>query len=298
MIIGLTSAYLAVLLGLTQQNLKAVLAYSTVSQMGLVIAVIGAGITASDPQALASAGFYAMHHGFAKAALFLSVGLLAGDAWAARDSRFWPASPSSASSVAGLPGTGGALAKTAVKPAFEGFTLWLVTASGIGTSLILLRYLVLGARVEADAARPPALMGGACHRHGAVCADPAMADLERLRSAPARLSRRCGRDHRRDLADSRGARDYRARAQPPRSPGGSPHRLSRRAISPCPLERGAIRVIRAVTEMEPPLPQAHEWRRVLRIIAPAEALERLLLPWRVAGLVILVLIIAVALISL
>jgi hydrogenase-4 component B len=296
MLLGFASAYLAVLIGLTQYNLKAVLAYSTVSQMGLVIAVIGAGIAASDPQTLAAAGYYAMHHGFAKAALFLSVGLLALTRGGARIALLAGIALIGAS-VAGLPGTGGALAKAAVKPVFDGVGLWLVTASGIGTSLILLRYLILGARTEADAARPPLLMSAPVIVMG-LCAlilpwlawsafDPrplsylagAGAIIDGLWPILAALA----------IAGIALMPAVAGRIRAPDIPEGD---------IAVPLERGAIRVIRAVTEMEPPVPQAHEWRRVLRAIAPAEALERLLLPWRVSGMVVLVLIVAVALATL
>jgi len=296
MAIGLASAYLAVLLGLTQSNLKAVLAYSTVSQMGLVIAVIGAGIAASDPQALASAGYYAMHHGFAKAALFLSVGLIAVTRGGARLALL-AGIAIIAASVAGLPGTGGALAKAAVKPAFDGATLWLVTASGIGTSLILLRYLVLGARVEADAARPPALMAGPVIVMG-LCA-LILPWLAWSAFDPRPLGYLAGSGAIIDgIWPILVALAITALALSPPLAGRIPSPAIPEGDIAAPLERGSIRVIRAVTEMEPPVPQAHEWRRVLRVIAPAEALERLLLPWRVSGLVILVLILAVALISL
>ena len=296
MLLGFASAYIAVLIGLTQHNLKAVLAYSTVSQMGLVIAVIGAGIAASDPQTLAAAGYYAMHHGFAKAALFLSVGLLALTRGGARMALL-AGTAVIAASVAGLPGTGGALAKAAVKPVFDGAGLWLVTASGIGTSLILLRYLILGARTKADAARPPLLMSAPVIVMG-LCAlilpwlawsafDPH--PLGYLAGAGAIID---------GLWPILVALVIAGIALSPPLAGRIPSPAIPEGDIAVPLERGAIRVIRAVTEMEPPVPQAHEWRRVLRVIAPAEALERVLLPWRVSGMVVLVLIVAVALVSL
>ena len=296
MLLGFASAYIAVLIGLTQHNLKAVLAYSTVSQMGLVIAVIGAGIAASDPQTLAAAGYYAMHHGFAKAALFLSVGLLALTRGGARMALLAGIAVIAAS-VAGLPGTGGALAKAAVKPVFDGAGLWLVTASGIGTSLILLRYLILGARTKADAARPPLLMSAPVILTG-LCAlilpwlawsafDPR--PLGYLAGAGAIIDGLWPILVALVIAGIALVPAIAGRIRAPDIPEGD---------IAVPLERGAIRVIRAVTEMEPPVPQAHEWRRVLRVIAPAEALERRLLPWRVSGMVVLVLIVAVALVSL
>ena len=43
--LGLLTAFYGVLVGLTQPHAKTILAYSTVSQMGVVAAVLGAGMT-------------------------------------------------------------------------------------------------------------------------------------------------------------------------------------------------------------------------------------------------------------
>jgi formate hydrogenlyase subunit 3/multisubunit Na+/H+ antiporter MnhD subunit len=145
--LGLTGAYLAALLGLGQERIKAVLAYSTISQMGLVIAAVGAGLLADRSGAVQSATFYALHHGFAKGALFLSVGLLPLTGGRSR----WLLMAFIAlvaASIAGLPGTGGALAKAAIKPAFDDPLQMLITLSSITTTLILARFLVLAARTE------------------------------------------------------------------------------------------------------------------------------------------------------
>ncbi|NKI35608.1 NADH dehydrogenase [Wenzhouxiangella sp. XN79A] len=146
--LGLTGAYLAVLLGLGQARIKAVLAYSTVSQMGLLTATVGAGLLADRSGAIQSATFYALHHGFAKGALFLAVGLLPLTRGASR----WlllAFVALVAASIAGLPGTGGALAKAAIKPAFDDPIQLIVGLSSITTALILARYLFLAARTEA-----------------------------------------------------------------------------------------------------------------------------------------------------
>lgn len=146
--LGLAGAYLALVPALTQTGIKAVLAYSTVSQMGLLIATIGAGLAAGSARALPSATVYAIHHGFAKSALFLLIGLLP----LTRGRQRWfviAFAAVLAASIAGLPGTGGALAKAAIKPEFEASLKMLVTATGIATTLILLRFLFLATRVPA-----------------------------------------------------------------------------------------------------------------------------------------------------
>lgn len=142
--IGLASAYLAVLAGLSQSNPKALLAYSTISQMGLVVAVIGAATAAADPRpALMAAAFYAAHHGLAKGALFLSVGVVAATGRASL-APVMAVVGLVALSVAGLPLTGGALAKLAVKgPMDIGSAEMLLTLSAVGTALLLLRFVML-----------------------------------------------------------------------------------------------------------------------------------------------------------
>lgn len=131
--LGLLGAFAAALWGLTQANPKAVLAYSTVSQMGLVLALAGAGQGA--------VGYYAAHHGLAKAALFLLVGVAAAAAGALRALALALAGLAAAS-VAGLPLTGGALAKAAAKPGLAPWAELAVTASGATTTLLLAWFLV------------------------------------------------------------------------------------------------------------------------------------------------------------
>lgn len=158
--LGLVTAYAGVLLGLPQDKPKAVLAYSTMSQMGLLVAVLGAGIGAPAVGATqAAAAFYALHHGLAKGALFLAAGLLALG-W--RPRTMLAAAALLGAAMAGLPLTGGALAKLAVKgPLGEGWAATLAGLSAVGTMLLMLRFLWLAARtakdahVEAKGVKPP-----------------------------------------------------------------------------------------------------------------------------------------------
>jgi len=66
-VIGISTAYLAALTALTQRDIKKVLAYSTVSQLGFMFAAIGAG-------APAAALFHVVTHACFKALLFLGAG--------------------------------------------------------------------------------------------------------------------------------------------------------------------------------------------------------------------------------
>jgi NADH:ubiquinone oxidoreductase subunit 4 (subunit M) len=77
--LGLVTAFAGALLGLTQAKLKTVLAYSTISQMGLVLVAYAALAFATDAAvALAALGLLALHHGLTKAALFLACGCAPG----------------------------------------------------------------------------------------------------------------------------------------------------------------------------------------------------------------------------
>ena len=138
---GMFTAFYAVGVGITQTNPKTVLAYSTVSQMGVIAAVLGMGLAAGNAGAVLAASVYAAHHILVKGALFLAVGVVA--ATGAR--RLWPVLlPASvlALSLGGLPLTGGALAKLAVKaPLGDGVVGQLAMVSAAGTTLLMLHFL-------------------------------------------------------------------------------------------------------------------------------------------------------------
>lgn len=142
--LGIVTAYYGIVAGLTQREAKTILAYSTLSQMGLVVAVLASGL--AGPQgapALNAAVLYASHEGLAKGALFLSVGIVAASG--ARSPRAVMAVTAIlALAIAGLPLTGGALAKLAVKgPLGDGPAGLLVTVSAAGTAMLMLRFLVV-----------------------------------------------------------------------------------------------------------------------------------------------------------
>lgn len=150
--IGLFGAFYGVVIGIMQSQPKIVLAYSSVSQMGFLVAVIGMGLANGDASATQAASFYAAHHLLAKGALFLAVGVIATTG----RRRLWlmllPAAIL-ALAIGGLPLTGGALAKLAVKPVLgEGLVGLLATLSAIGTTLLMLHFLH---RLAASAAPDP-----------------------------------------------------------------------------------------------------------------------------------------------
>jgi len=137
---GLGTAFIGVLLGLCQDKAKPLLAYSSVSQMGLISAAVGAAL-AFPEQAdalLAVAVIFALHHGLAKTALFLSVDVLDAAGARIRALRWLPAL-----ALAGAPLTSGALAKVSLKGHWPEALSGLETAlliSSAATTLLMLRY--------------------------------------------------------------------------------------------------------------------------------------------------------------
>jgi formate hydrogenlyase subunit 3/multisubunit Na+/H+ antiporter MnhD subunit len=138
---GLFAALYGVVIGVTQRNPKVVLAYSSVSQMGVIVGVIGMGMIAGDSRAALAASFYAANHVLVKGALFLSVGVIA----ATGNRRLWPMLlPVAiiAVGLGGLPLTGGALAKIVVDgPLGDGTANKIATLSTVGTTLLMLQFV-------------------------------------------------------------------------------------------------------------------------------------------------------------
>jgi multicomponent Na+:H+ antiporter subunit D len=152
-IAGLSAAYYAVAVGLTQRNPKTVLAYSSISQMGLI--TVGVGLAVGWPQTVTSVlpaiWIYALHHGFAKGALFLGVGVAGSDPSHQTAHRLALGGLILASlALAGAPITSGAVAKAAMKlplKDFQGSWLyslnWLMPLAAIGTTLLMARFLFI-----------------------------------------------------------------------------------------------------------------------------------------------------------
>ena len=136
------------------------LAYSSISQMGVIAAVIGMALASGDVSAPPKVAFYAANHVLVKGALFLAVGVAA--ATDVRRNR-WPLVLTGvlALSLAGLPFTGGALAKLAVKgPLGDGIAASLANFSAAGSALLMLHFLMRLARMEPreEAAETPSFI--------------------------------------------------------------------------------------------------------------------------------------------
>jgi len=150
---GIGAALYGVLIGLVQVEPKSVLAYSSISQMGLMTLAVGvaAAAPASWPLCLSVILIYAFHHALAKGALFLGAGVATAGIGGTKERRLVIAGlliPALA--LAGLPFTSGVVAKLGLKTLTEILPVpWsgLMTAGlsllAVGTTLLMARFLYL-----------------------------------------------------------------------------------------------------------------------------------------------------------
>lgn len=150
---GLGAAIYGVLVGLFQEQPKTVLAYSSISQMGLMTFGVGLGLAAPElwPLCLSVVLLYAVHHAFAKGALFLGVGVAAA-AGSGIAQRRWLIGGLllPAAALAGLPFTSGAVAKLGLKALTHALPApwpeWmavLLSVIAAGTTILMIRFLYL-----------------------------------------------------------------------------------------------------------------------------------------------------------
>lgn len=164
---GLAAAFYGAVVGLTQRAPKTILAYSSVSQMGFMTAVLGVGLAAPGAASVAVEAilFFALHHALAKSALFLGTGVAheAGPGWPRRlvlIGLAWPALE-----LAGAPLSSGALAKMSLKSVMAAAP-WrsiplgaLLSVGAIGSTLLMLRFLTSVSRHEGGRSPRPGLWG-------------------------------------------------------------------------------------------------------------------------------------------
>jgi multicomponent K+:H+ antiporter subunit A len=148
---GLVAAFYGILIGMLQKNIKAVLAYSSVSQMGFLTCAIGIGLSDSEswPLVMTAILVYATHHALTKGALFLGVGFSLKaqkrfSQWAFLGLIFC------ALALAGAPLTSGSVAKALLKRAAvvapADWPAWFdvfLPLLAIGTTLLMGRFLFL-----------------------------------------------------------------------------------------------------------------------------------------------------------
>lgn len=148
MVLGFIATFFGALYGFFQDNAKTVLAYSTVSQLGIISACIGFALAFPESWnvLLPAIVFFALHHGIAKATLFFSVGLKAElRQWHWFSPLLWLLVLVPAMSLIGLPLSTGAIAKASLKSATSDWSLFssLLVFSSIGTSLLMGRFIEL-----------------------------------------------------------------------------------------------------------------------------------------------------------
>jgi len=153
-LLGLLAAFYGVACGLAQSDPKANLAYSSISQMGVMTVGIGAGLgdARAWPAIATAVTLYAFNHALAKGSLFLGTGVSTACRGAALGKRRLVLAGLSLASlvIAGAPLLGGALAKNALKypvgSAAEGIVPGvglLLSLSAVATTLLLGRFLLL-----------------------------------------------------------------------------------------------------------------------------------------------------------
>jgi formate hydrogenlyase subunit 3/multisubunit Na+/H+ antiporter MnhD subunit len=147
--VGFISAFTGVAIGVTQRDPKTMLAYSSISQMGVIAAALGMALASADQGAATNVAFYAANHVLVKAALFLTLGAVAALDGRARTLALIVAGLLGLS-LAGLPLTGGALAKLAVKDQFgDGAAGMASQLSAAATAALMLVFVMQLARLPA-----------------------------------------------------------------------------------------------------------------------------------------------------
>jgi formate hydrogenlyase subunit 3/multisubunit Na+/H+ antiporter MnhD subunit len=140
--LGFITAFYGVAIGVTQRDPKTMLAYSSISQMGVIAAAFGMALASADPSAATNVAFYAANHVLVKAALFLTVGAVVALDGHARTLALILAALLGLS-LAGLPLTGGALAKLALKGLFGDGAAGLASQlSAAATTALMLMFVL------------------------------------------------------------------------------------------------------------------------------------------------------------
>ncbi len=153
---GMTTMIVGGLLSLRATDLKAILAYGTISQLGLIVTFLGYG----GEEAIVGATLHLYNHAAAKAAMFMVVGIIDHET-GTRDVRLlgglWRQMPRThllavlaAISLIGIPPMGGFITKEMLYGAslhpggpglWSNFWPWLTLLAGIITALYHLRFL-------------------------------------------------------------------------------------------------------------------------------------------------------------
>lgn len=144
--LGFMAVFYGALVGLTRNHPKEVLAFSTVSQVGLLLVAVALSLSGAviDRESLA---FLASHHALAKAAAFVGLGMLATASGGFRIGVLLGLAAAGLVLI-GAPFTSGAVAKSVLEAGlaasgWPGAFAMALTFSGAATTLLMLRFGVL-----------------------------------------------------------------------------------------------------------------------------------------------------------
>lgn len=164
--LGVVGIFSAVIVGFTQQEPKSVLAYSSVSQMGLMCVGVGAALLEPAAWEGIRAGLllYVLHHGFVKAGLFFVAGIALHHRLGITNAilAFFLGL-----SLCGAPLASGAVAKAALKAGFGQSALgielgWVLSAGAVFSTLLVAHFLRLVLRTQQTHTSAPNLPLAAC----------------------------------------------------------------------------------------------------------------------------------------
>jgi formate hydrogenlyase subunit 3/multisubunit Na+/H+ antiporter MnhD subunit len=150
---GLVAVFYAAIIGLMQSNPKTILAYSSISAMGIITMGVGLGLIAPENWSaiLNAVLIFTLHHALAKGALFLGVGVFATSYSGKLQHRLLLIGMIlPALSLAAAPLSSGMIAKNMMKLQAVSTTSfwseWILTLlpwSSVATSMLMLHFLSL-----------------------------------------------------------------------------------------------------------------------------------------------------------
>ncbi|MDO8880068.1 MAG: proton-conducting transporter membrane subunit [Coriobacteriia bacterium] len=151
MALGMATAFLAAILGTLTTTPRAVLGYSSASQMGLILVAAGVSLTSVEAAPLAYGAIvaFSLHHGLAKSALVLGDDVVSRLTGSARTAAL-AALALPVLALVGAPLTSGFVAKYALKDAVHALhgtvpeaVYALLPWTAIGTAALMLRFFAL-----------------------------------------------------------------------------------------------------------------------------------------------------------
>ncbi|NUM36141.1 MAG: sodium:proton antiporter [Candidatus Brocadiae bacterium] len=141
---GLGTCFYAALVGCTQEKPKTILAYSSISQMGLAAMALGMILLKPELSVFiqTALAFFLVHHALVKSSLFLGVGMPSS-----AKKIVLPGLALSALMLAGFPMTSGAFGKTflkncAVEAQVSSWTIFFMGITSFTTTLLMSRFLL------------------------------------------------------------------------------------------------------------------------------------------------------------